>query len=665
MAYKGRWYKGAGFGFHYDIHAGPKDTDIGTHVSLEELVPSLALMAPTWIQTDCKGGPGMTSWPSKTPTATTSPGVKQDALRGWVEAAHKLGVPIHGHYAAVADEAAIKMNPTWRVVVNPSTLNVHSSCVCPRSDYTDTLIIPQLIEAVEDYGLNGFWLDGPIAGYDFCYCQRCRDAFREQTGIAEPPQETTDPNWLTWVAFNRTTMEGFVAHVVQAVQARCPETLICDNYLHTYRHPGEPVVATDWISGDVWQDVDEIRCEARFMATRGRPWDIMAWAFDSPNQANRGSLESPWEIKSVARLQLEASIALSLGGNFQIYETTNLRDGRLVPWRMARLGQVGEFFKERQEISVGSEPLRQAVVLHSEYHLRSQAVKELFWDYDLHGIRGALFSLLETSLSTDLLDEWALKPVLSQYPLVVAPEQDNMSDEMVNSLKDYVSGGGRLLLTGAAAYDRFGGEFLGASSQEVLGPATYYIGAGDGSTPIFSPTWRSLVPTTAAAFSSVGRTPLANAELMPFPPVVLNKVGDGVVAYMPFDLFHFFSRTRYPMVRVLIEAIVRALDSDFPITVQAPPMVDVVLRRQGATILVHLTNRNEGLLSAANPHGEPPPAGPIIVTLHLPSSPSDIRVMFEQGKNETTVTDNAVNKGVTVKVLIPQVTIHKTVAISQ
>ncbi|MHB1356281.1 MAG: hypothetical protein ACYCZF_09930, partial [Anaerolineae bacterium] len=402
----------------------------------------------------------------------------------------------------------------------------------------------------------------------------------------------------------------------------------------------------------------------RFMSTRGRPWDIMSWAFDKSSQANRGSEVLPWEIKSVARLELEASITISLGGHFQIYETTNLRDGRLVPWRMERLGKVGDFFKERQELCVDSEPIRQVAVLHSEYHQRSQPVTNLFWGYDLHGIRGALFSLLEESLSTDLVDEWALKPVLNQYQLVVAPEQDKMSNAMVQALKDYVAKGGRLLVTGAAAYDRFGGEFLGVSSQDVLGPGTYYIRAGDGSTPVFSPSWRSLLPTGAEAFSSIGRTPLVGAELMPFPPVTVNTVGKGKVAYVPFELFHYFSRTRYPMVRVFIGAVVRALNPAFPITVQAPPTVDVVQRFKGNSILIHLINRNEGLLSSANPQGEPAPSGPIVVTVLLPDKPSEVQVLYEQGNGQWTVADNATTKGAIVKVLVPQVSIHATVVLT-
>lgn len=663
MAYEGRWYgEKIAFGLHYDLHANDKDTDLGAHVSLEELVPDLGLMGPQWVQTDMKGGPGLTSWFSRTPTASVAPGIVSDALYGWAAAARKLNVPIHGHYAGLDDVAAWEKYPDWRIEPNPLTPEAGRPHMCPRSDYVDKLMVPQLIEAVERYGLNGFWVDGEIAGYTFCYCHRCRDAFRQRTGINQPPVQTSDPNWLKWVKFQRETFEEYVTHYIEKVHERCPQALICDNYLHTYRHPGEPVVPSDWLSGDVWQGMDEIRCEARFMATRGRPWDIMSWGFDKPRDADRGSNEVPWESKTVAQLEQEASIALSLGGNFQIYETSNLRDGRLTPWRMERYGKVGDFFKERQEMCVGSTAFPQTVVLHSEAHLRSQPVRNLFWDYDLHGIRGALFSLCEESLSVELMDEWALKPVIHRYPLVVAPEQDNMTDTMVNVLKEHVHKGGYLLLSGSAAYDRFGADFLGAESLGLDEHMTYYIAAGDGSTPVFSKTWRKLAPTTARAFSSLGRTPLTRAELLDFPPVIINQYGAGQVAYIPCDLFSYFDRTRYPMVRVFVGAVIRALQPPVAIRVQAPPMVDVIQRVQGGAILIHLCNRTEGVMSAGNPLGMPPPAGPIVINAVLPSKPSEVRVLYQEGQGQYSMTENEQGKTV-VRMIVPPVEIHATVVL--
>ncbi len=310
---------------------------------------------------------------------------------------------------------------------------------------------------------------------------------------------------------------------------------------------------------------------------------------------------------------------------------------------------------------VGSVPFPQVVVLHSEYHLRSQPVTNLFWGYDLNAIRGAVFSLCEESLSVELADEWALKPIIGRYPLVVAPEQDNMSDVMVRKLKEYAANGGNLLLTGAAAYERFGGEFLGVNDLGIDEDKVYYVAAGDGSTPVYSSTWRKLELTTAQAFSSLGKTPLTRAELCDFPPVTINQVGKGRVAYVPFDVFAAFNRLRYPMIRVFIGAVVRALHPPFAVKVQAPPTVDVVTRQKDNMVLVHLLNRLEGTLSAANPLGNPPPAEPVVVTAMMPQKPSEVHVLYQEGSSQYSVVENPDNLGYTVKVIVPQVDIHAVV----
>ena len=71
-----------------------------------ELVPMLELMAPDFVQTDCKGHPGYTSWFSQVANASVPAGLKQDALMQWRQATRKLGLPLHCHYSGVWDKAA-------------------------------------------------------------------------------------------------------------------------------------------------------------------------------------------------------------------------------------------------------------------------------------------------------------------------------------------------------------------------------------------------------------------------------------------------------------------------------------------------------------------------------------------------------------------------------
>ena len=46
--------------------------------------------------------------------------------------------------------------------------------MCPRSSYVDELMIPQLLELIDRYDVDGFWVDGDLWAVAPCYCDRCR-----------------------------------------------------------------------------------------------------------------------------------------------------------------------------------------------------------------------------------------------------------------------------------------------------------------------------------------------------------------------------------------------------------------------------------------------------------------------------------------------------------
>jgi len=671
--YKGRWHGNERyFGLHYDLHANEHDTELGLRATPDRLVPMLKLMGCEFVQTDCKGHPGYTSWFSKTPTASVSPGVKRDAMKGWRAATRKLGLPLHCHYSGIRDAAAGAKFGEWCIVGkhgeavgggrwgNPEPTNER---MCPRGPYLEKLMIPQMFELIDDYGVDGFWVDGDIWAVEPCYCTRCRHAFEQATGIKEPPAETSDPNWLAWLDFTRRSYEEYVTRYCDAVHSHKPGVLVCSNWLQTFRNPGEPKVPTDWISGDnsaVW-GLDSSRFQSRFISTRGKPWDLMIWAFYSSGEM--GGHRTPSTFKPVQMIQQEAAVIMALGGMVQVYENPGgLRDGSLVPWRMKRLREVGRFVKARKALCQGSETIPQAVVLHSEHHIHSQPIKDL-WDVDAGPVLGAMYSLLENHYGVDLMDEWALGPRLSDFPLVVAAEQDNMSDAMVDAMKRYVKEGGKLLVSGAAAFDRFGGRFLGVSAGAVEQDAIHHLPAADGSVPVFSERWRLVRPTQAKAVGKLATSPLLDERLLNHPAATINKVGKGAVAYIPFNVFRYFDGRRYPLVRAFVGEVARALAGRQVIHVDGPTYVDAVLRTKGGKCIVHLVNRASGIPNRPNDGSidEIPPVGPVRVEMRAARKPSKVTLAFENAPFEWKYV--AGRQGGKVVATVGQVHIHCAVVV--
>ncbi|MDD5704419.1 MAG: alpha-L-fucosidase [Kiritimatiellae bacterium] len=644
--YPGRWHgRRYYFGLHYDFHAVKEDTELGTRCGEKDRVPMLKLMAPDFVQTDCKGHAGYTSWFSKAPHASVSPGVVKDAMKQWRAATRKLGLPLHCHYSGVWDKAAGAKHPAWCIVTKDGTPagapfgttagKVTGERMCPRGPYVDKLMIPQMLELIDRYGVDGFWVDGDIWATEPCYCKRCRKAFAQATGIRTPPREQTDPHWAAWWNFTRESFEAYATRYCNAVHAHKPGVLVCSNWLQTFNNPGAPNVPTDWISGDnsaVW-GLDGCRCEARFISTRGKPWDIMLWSFYRSH--GTAQPDSPWAAKPVQMLQQEAAMILAFGGNVQLYENpSSLRNGQLIPWRQQRMGEVGRFVKARRALCQDTETIPQVAVLRSEYHFRAKGGRDLMWSLESTPVQGAVWSLLESHFGVDILDEWALLPRLRDFPLVIAPEQDHMSTDMVKALKAYVSSGGKLLVSGPRAYDRFGAAFLGVKSVKVKQKVSYHVPAADGATPVFSDPWRLLKLQGARSLGRLGQTPLLDERLLPHPAATIHKVGKGQVAYVPCNIFRDFTRNRYPLTRALIGEVTRALAGRLPIEVQAPTAIDVILRKKRAARIIHLINRSSGIPNQPNNGAidEIPSVGPVTIRMKLRARPRTVRLKLEKGR---------------------------------
>lgn len=644
----GKWHGDEFYvGLHYDLHGNKDDTTLGTRCGEEELRPMLELMAPNFVQTDCKGHPGYTSWFSQVEHASVPPGLTHDALMQWRQVTKKLKMPLHCHYSGVWDKAAGAKHPDWCVVDAEGNLSgapfgqnagaPTGEKMCPRSPYLDELMIPQLIELIDRYEVDGFWIDGDLWAATPCYCDKCRAAWTEKTGIEAPPTDADDPDWPRWWNFTRESFYAFVTRYCNAVHQHKPGVLVCSNWLQTFKNPGEPSAPTDWISGDnawVW-GLDGSRCEARFLSTRQKPWDIMLWNFYFTD--GLGNPKSPATVKPAQMLMQEAAVLLACGGNVQIYEHPPVRDGRLIEWRQRRLAQVSSFVKQRREICQHTETLPQIAVLHSEHHLFSDVRgSNLMWNVDVAPVQGAVFSLLENGYGVDILDEWALQPRTAQFPMIVVPEQTRMSESMVQTLKSYVENGGNLLLTGAKSFDRFGEEFLGLRPVETQTETSYALPVADGEVTLYSDPWLLGETTTGEPVCTLGKGCLLEDRILPHPGAVLHRIGKGQVLFVPASLFRDFDYNHYPLTRRLVGELVERLLPDPDIRVDAPTCIDVTLRQRGDTAFIHLVNRISGIPNQPNNGAidEIPAIGPVRLRMKLAKQPGSVHCALENGDVE-------------------------------
>ena len=192
------WWTHGFFGLHYDLHAKAKDTELGAALTPGHLRVELEKVKPDFVQCDCKGHPGYASYPTR--VGSPSPGIVKDALRIHCDVTAEMGIPLSVHYSGVWDERAVELHPDWATVDAKGDRVVGRfggppGILCRLSPYVDELMIPQLLEIIDEYDVDGFWVDGDNWAVRDCYCTRCRKEFAARTGIPEVPSDAAHGDW--------------------------------------------------------------------------------------------------------------------------------------------------------------------------------------------------------------------------------------------------------------------------------------------------------------------------------------------------------------------------------------------------------------------------------------------------------------------------------------
>lgn len=604
------WHEDAFFGLHYDLHPGAGDTELGRETTYEHIRAMLEKVKPDFVQYDCKGHPGYAGYPTK--VGSPSPGIVNDALKVWREVTRDMGIPLSIHYSGVWDTRAIELHPEW-AKIGPRG-NADPNYTSRLSKYDEELLIPQLIEVVKEYDIDGMWIDGENWASQPDWSEACQKAFTEKTGVTEIPKKAGDPNWHEWLAFQRDLFVKHVTKYVDAVHAVKPTCMVTSNWMYTVRQPEPMEAPIDYISGDFDPSfgTETAASEARFIASRGKPWDLMAWGF--LQTGNQG-----WTFKTATHLNQELSIVLAQGGAVFIYNQPQ-RSGRLTEWHQDTFAEVAQFCRKRQEYSHKTQTVPQVAILHSNtsYYLNNDPL------FNFAGakqaLEGAMQSLLENGYSVDILNEEALVGRMGQYRMVVVPEAEAVPDYVKDALRKYVGDGGRLLLSGVHVAEQYG-DLAGVEKREG--------DPQDGWLPV-----DGRAVKIAAKFQPVtlkGATELAPVLYQQEPDLnrrdmaaaTRNEYGAGVVVALHGPLFRNYYQCHYPDMRKFVGGMVRALDVKGLAHVDGPWWIEMAARQKDGRMLVQFVNRSAGGYLSPNRHmvEEVPVTAPFTVTVPVAEKP--------------------------------------------
>lgn len=645
--------KDAFFGLHFDLHPQATDTSLGADISEENIRALLKRVRPDFVQYDCKGHAGWAGYP--TAVGWASPGIVNDSLAVWRKATRDLGVGLYIHYSGVWDSKAIAEHPEWaRVGANGKRDPNATSVFGP---YVDELLIPQLKEVTTKYGLDGVWADGECWAAQLDHSPRALAAWTAETGYQDAPKDRSDPRWLAWKMFHRRAFERYLAHWIDALHAANPALQLTSNWMYTSFAPKPVEAKLDFLSGDYSPSlsVDRARVEARYLASTGMPWDLMAWGFDKGQGLG-------WSIKPAEHLMQEASVVLMQGGGFQIYHTPT-RSGRIVEPIIAQEEAVAAFCRAREAASHKSASVPQVALLLSS---------ESFWDRSdavfspgdaFVELEGALHALLNLHYSVDILAEHQLRSRLREYPLVVVPDSHKLTSEFRQALTDYVVAGGNLLLLGekcARLFEPILGARLEGEPAKRTGELAAAPGPEDraaGRVTSADGVWQkvALSSARAAGFIYPTRDVRKDGEIA----ATVNDFGKGKVAAVFGPVASIYFRSHHPWLRDVIGGLAAELFPDPAVKVGGPATIDVSLRTtRDGRLSVHLLNTTGMPLPDRYGFADLIPAVENVrVTVKTPSRPAAVTWVPEGGKLDWSWADGF------LEVTIPRLEIHGVVVI--
>ena len=624
------------FGLHFDFHASKQDSLIGETFTREMIDSMLTIVKPDFVQVDCKGHPGIASYPTKVGTPAKS--FSKDILQLWREVTLQHGVALYVHYSGVYDKRAIELHPNWAVVDSDGKIDSNNTSV--HGAYVDSLLIPQLKELSKDYGINGVWVDGDCWATQPDYSSNSLQQFVKETGIASIPYSTKDTAYPAFLDFSRRSFTNYVQHYANAMHQFNPAFQVASNWAYSSFIPQPIESEVDFLSGDLTpvNSVYSAAFEARCLAAQGRkyrkPWDLMSWSFTM--DWDRNSMQT---TKSALQLTQEAAEVIAMGGGFQSYFTQN-RDGSIRPWQVQTMKGLATFMRARQAYCQDAVPVPQIALLYSGV-AHNKKIESVFSNGGLDAIRGTLNALLDGQQAVEVLMEHHLQGNMKKYPLIVIPEWAYLKEDCRKELLAYAYNGGNLLLIGPAAIKLFEKE-TGVILKDTATKMTNWLGYDGKMAAMEGAVQTAQLNANASVIG--GFYTIQDLRSAAVPAAAVMPYGVGKIACIYGDMGENYLNNTSFLQRDFINAVVQKLFSKPLVKVQGSHLVHVAINSINNQLVVHLINVG-GNHADKNRYAydELPPLGPLTVSLRIPKprkmmlQPGDIPLSFSYSAGEAIV----------------------------
>ena len=551
----------------------------------------------------------------------------RDPLRETMEAASAKGMPVIAYCVAQQGGHFLKEHPEFEMRdMNGTPIGRF----CYNSGYLESM--KQLLAEQLAYGIAGFHIDmldqgfGPPYG---CWCDACRRRFESEYGSKVPAGISWDEDWDKFLEFRYRSSDRFMQELYAYVKSIRAEATVDFNYhgnppfsFEVGQRPVQHADNADFVTGEtgVWGfSALTVGLNVGFYraATPGRPVQVamQRGVRMYHDQTTRPLADIRWEL-----------LTLLAHGAFVTMVDKTAFDGALDAQAYRRIGEAfAEVHGKRAHF--GQAPIAD-VGLYFSHRTRDWAGREKPGEY-FAAFQGAHKALVYEHIPWGVvLDENADLEALRRFPVVALCNAGILSAKEVELLEAYVTGGGKLIVTGATGcYDAMGApsgstaldRLVGARLVEMLPSMDNWVRLSEdvpedmrGDIPV---DWNFLVKGPAVVYAPAGAQAYGellkpsrttrqtegkegtdwpmSADSPVGPALLVNRLGDGeVLTFAASPCYATASEHAIVEARRFFTAAVNHLHPDARVRIQAPVTVQAVVSDDPETRLlrVHLLN---------------------------------------------------------------------------
>ncbi len=474
---------------HLDFHTSPAVPEIGAEFDKQEWQEALKKGHVDSITVFSKCHHGYSYHPSK--INEIHPNLKFDLLKAQLEACAEIGVKAPVYISAGFDEKDAREHPEW-LLRNKDQIGAVEGfehpgyhLVCFNTPYLDKLLA-EIEEVMTVYNPCEIFLD--IVGERMCYCPKCLEDMKNQGYDYNNDADVAE--------FGKKIYRRYLDETCRAVKKHNPDTVIYQNSGHLSKG-----------RRDLVDTMEHFELES--LPTGGWGYDHfpMSAAYARTMRENylgmTGKFHGTWGefggFKHPNALIYETSLSLAEGAGSSIGDQMH-PEGRLNPSTFELIGKAYAEVEKKEPWCKGAKNIADIAVLSVESMGINRNGDEGRADV------GANRILLETKRLYNFIDK---DEDFSKYKLIIMPDYINFDSELKAKTDEYLSNGGKLLLSGASGLDE--------NNEFCVDAGIKYIGKNEFSPTFFIPDFDAVNGRTEYLMRPVShRFENINAEVLAY-----------------------------------------------------------------------------------------------------------------------------------------------------